>query len=269
MYRPRPIAASATGPWSTPRSAEVRPCRGDARRTMCVCTHSRRPTMAGCAHHFCESCYVSWCERGHAACPTCRAPVVAIARDVEYAEVVGAVVTPSSRPKQSADVGETRTALVSKPVGLTLANSAGGVGCLVVGTMPRNGADRASIKKGDLVSARARGAAAPRRPPAQAPTTSCSARLAVQVLAVGGVRVSNHRTAIELIERSLGDVIDLEVKKGESHNGGLGPRSRRSASPSAAVRRALSAARRRHSTHPLPPSPLGGSASRNSSSLSA
>ena len=49
------------------------------------CTHSRRPTMAGCAHHFCESCYVSWCERGHAACPTCRAPVVAIARDVEYA----------------------------------------------------------------------------------------------------------------------------------------------------------------------------------------
>lgn len=36
LYRPRPIAASATGPWSTPRSAEVRPCRGDARRTMCT-----------------------------------------------------------------------------------------------------------------------------------------------------------------------------------------------------------------------------------------
>ena len=77
-----------------------------------------------------------------------------------------------------------------------------------------------------------------------------------------------------LTSRRIGNdsmkVIDLEIKKGASTRppSAFGGRRSaviyRSASPSAAVRRALSYGRRRHPTHPLPPSPLGGSASNSS-----
>ena len=128
------------------------------------------------AHHFCETCYIEWAER-NSSCPTCRAPVWCIARDLEFAQLVGAKITPS-RPKrkpkaEKARIGAdgetetegerpdsppggsnvvTRTVELLGPAGLTIGNAPGNQsGCIVVKVRRGNGGDRARIRVGDRI----------------------------------------------------------------------------------------------------------------------
>jgi len=147
----------------------------------------------GCAHHFCEECYVEWSER-KASCPTCRAPVWMITRDAEYARVVGArttsgknVSTPQEQKGARPSTGDEHDELnrprhirLVGPAGLTIANSSQG-GCAVVKVIKGNGGDLAGIRVGDIIKA------------------------------VNGTEVRDHRFAVDFIERRC-RVGDCEVE---------------------------------------------------------
>ena len=111
----------------------------------------------GCCHHFCLSCYESWVER-NGSCPTCRAPVFALLRDTEFAALIGGGAVP--------DAGNAAAAAEAKPLlegqtlisvpsggamGLTVSNTAEGRGVRVHALVKGNCADRAGLRKGDIV----------------------------------------------------------------------------------------------------------------------
>lgn len=56
-----------------------------------ICTEPMSdPAMGGgCAHHFCHDCYTEWAAH-KPVCPVCRAPILRVARDPEFAAAIGA-----------------------------------------------------------------------------------------------------------------------------------------------------------------------------------
>ena len=151
-------------------------------------------TGGGCCHHFCLSCYESWVER-NGSCPTCRAPVFALLRDTEFAALIGGGAVPDAGNAAAAAAeakplleGQT---LISVPsggaMGLTVSNTAEGRGVRVHALVKGNCADRAGLRKGDIV------------------------------LQVCGIKVHDHAIAIQLIERRMviGGAIELFVERKE------------------------------------------------------
>ena len=139
------------------------------------------------AHHFCFECYESWASC-KPSCPTCRAPVWAITRDVEFATLIGARCSTVNTVKERGEAddeesagGAARRVAVRAPAGLTIANK--GHGCVVTRVVRHNGAYAAGIRAGDTI------------------------------LAVNGTTVRDHQQCIEFIEKRcrVGDC-ELEVK---------------------------------------------------------
>ena len=151
-------------------------------------------TGGGCCHHFCLSCYESWVER-NGSCPTCRAPVFALCATPSLRRSPAAAPCPTraTRRRRRAEAkplleGQT---LISVPsggaMGLTVSNTAEGRGVRVHALVKGNCADRAGLRKGDIV------------------------------LQVCGIKVHDHAIAIQLIERRMviGGAIELLVERKE------------------------------------------------------
>jgi len=126
------------------------------------CSRMTDPAIGGgCAHHFCEDCLIQWIDQGKTSCPTCRAPVTTIIRDLEFASLTGCPTSPAANrkaPRNKAVAGthtpETRQEVrVRPPCGLTLANSPYGTGVVVTKVTKGSGGARAHIRVGDIVSA--------------------------------------------------------------------------------------------------------------------
>ena len=177
------------------------------------------------AHHYCFECYNEWVTR-KPSCPTCRAPVWAITRDVEFAKLIGAEVTSDSGPaaertssdkdggedEPTAQQGGPRRIALPAPAGLTIANAPGGHGVIVTKVVKGNGGHAAGVKVGDVI------------------------------IAVNSTAVRDHQTAVEFIEQRC-RVGDCElVLKGRR--------------PSTAAR-LVQAGRWLPRPSPLRPSPLG------------
>jgi hypothetical protein len=156
----------------------------------------RVPLLVRSAHHFCYPCYTSWCDR-KPSCPTCRAPVWAITRDVEFAKLIGAECSGShaafpgkagladgeqdtEQPESPIDPSAPRRVALPAPAGLTISNAPGGNGCIVTRVVRGNGGHLAGIRVGDVI------------------------------IAVNATAVRDHAQAIEFIERRC-RVGDCEV----------------------------------------------------------
>ena len=124
-----------------------------------------------------------------------RAPVFALLRDTEFAALIGGGAVPDAGNAAAAAAeakplleGQT---LISVPsggaMGLTVSNTAEGRGVRVHALVKGNCADRAGLRKGDIV------------------------------LQVCGIKVHDHAIAIQLIERRMviGGAIELLVERKE------------------------------------------------------
>ena len=143
------------------------------------CEQMRDPVVGGgCTHHFCEECLVRWLDQGKTTCPTCRSPITAVMRDVEFALLARCPMSPAAgalQPKSLQHAREPERRLdvrVRPPTGLVLANSPMGHGCIVIKLDRHMGAARARIQVGDVVTA------------------------------VNGIAIKDHQEACKAIERA-------------------------------------------------------------------
>ena len=158
-----------------------------------ICTEPLNdPSIGGgCTHHYCNGCLTRWARAAsHPFCPICRAPILRVLRDPEFASSIGATsggIKPSDEAKRKLNPNS-RSLTVSWPPGLSLASTArheatGEPARLIVSSViPGNGAAFAGICQGE------------------------------EVLSVNGVPVTDHQTAIQLMERHCAnDSLILEV----------------------------------------------------------
>lgn len=148
----------------------------------------------GCAHHFCKPCLESW-QKTKPNCPICRAPIITITLDYEFANALGLKIRheppPSSQGHGRSPLALTsvesapvavRSVRVAHPAGITVTQR--GQSCVITVVQSGNGAARANLKVGDLI------------------------------LAVNGVRVAHHAAVIDLIEsQSRNGFCELTVER--------------------------------------------------------
>ena len=147
----------------------------------------------GSYHHFCLSCYEEWARR-QSSCPTCRSPVWAITVDLEYASLCGAEITQKAmtvmdevHSTAEMPLGLRVPVRIEWPAGLVLKNTYLGDGVLVLQVVRGNGAHHSGVRAGDVI------------------------------LAVDGIPVRDHASAVELIEQRsrIGDCV-LDVRKSDA-----------------------------------------------------
>lgn len=142
------------------RSAATRDDNDNANEWQCaICMDEiNDPSIGGaCTHHFCNDCLSRWSRTKHATCPVCRAPLLRILRDPEFASSIG-VKSGGASPgleRQARGKCERRVS-VDWPAGISFGPGARldtttPPRLIVRDVVPHNGAARAGIRAGDVV----------------------------------------------------------------------------------------------------------------------
>jgi len=132
----------------------------------------KQSAIASCAHHFCYTCLIKWCEH-NMTCPKCRMPIREIRRDSEFDLLVTSASSSSNASSddntddQGSDcsqhedetAADTRVA-VNKVLkipsgtfaGMRLCNARDGPGLMVSALLRRDQGTKCGFKVGDLIT---------------------------------------------------------------------------------------------------------------------